>query len=88
MSETFTWLREHFCESPAQMKLEIDQLFLAGINQIFYHGTAYSPDHAPLPGWLFYASIQANPRNPLWQHFAAVNGFIARCQSLPQIGGA
>lgn len=85
-SETFTWLREHFCESPAQMKPEIDQLLLAGINQIFYHGTAYSPDDAPWPGWLFYASTQANPRNPLWQDFAAVNGFIARCQSLLQSG--
>jgi hypothetical protein len=85
-SETFTWLREHFCESPAQMKPEIDQLFLAGINQIFYHGTAYSPDDAPWPGWLFYASTQANPRNPLWQDLAAVNGYIARCQSLLQSG--
>ncbi len=85
-SETFTWLREHFCESPAQMKPEIDQLFLAGINQIFYHGTAYSPDDAPWPGWLFYASTQANPRNPLWQDLAAVNASIARCQSLLQSG--
>ena len=85
-SETFTWLREHFCESPAQMKPEIDQLFLAGINQIFYHGTAYSPDDAAWPGWLFYASTQANPRNPLWRDLAAVNGYITRCQSLLQSG--
>jgi lysophospholipase L1-like esterase len=85
-SETFTWLREHFCAAPAQMKPEIDQLFLAGINQIFYHGTAYSPADAPWPGWLFYASTQANPRNPLWQELGAVNLYIARAQSLLQAG--
>jgi len=85
-AETFTWMREHFCESPAQMKPEIDQLFLAGINHIFYHGTAYSPVDAAWPGWLFYASTQANPRNPLWREMAAVNAYVARAQSLLQAG--
>jgi hypothetical protein len=85
-SETFTWLREHFCESPAQMKPELDQLFLAGINHVFYHGTAYSPADAAWPGWLFYASTQFNPRNPLWRELEAVNGYVARVQSLLQAG--
>jgi hypothetical protein len=85
-SETFTWMREHFCEAPSQMKPELDQLFLAGINHVFYHGTAYSPADAAWPGWLFYASTQANPRNPLWSELAAVNAFIARAQALLQSG--
>ena len=68
------------------MKPEIDQLFLAGINQIFYHGTAYSPADAAWPGWLFYASTQANPRNPLWRELRAVNAYVARAQSLLQAG--
>jgi len=85
-SETFTWMREHFCESPSQMKPEIDQLLLAGINQVFYHGTAYSPADAAWPGWLFYASTQANPRNPLWRDLEAVNVFIARAQAMLQSG--
>ena len=85
-SETFTWMREHFCEAPSQMKPEIDQLFLAGINQIFYHGTAYSPADAAWPGWLFYASTQANPRNPLWRELGAVNAYVGRAQSLLQSG--
>ena len=87
-SETFTWLREHFHESPSEMKPELDQLFLAGVNHIFYHGTAYSPPDAPWPGWLFYASTQANSRNPLWRDLAAVNAYIARSQSLLQSGSA
>ena len=85
-SETFTWMREHFCEAPSQMKPEIDQLFLAGINHVFYHGTAYSPADAAWPGWLFYASTQANPRNPLWRELGAVNAYVARAQSLLQAG--
>jgi hypothetical protein len=85
-SETFTWMREHFCEAPSQMKPEIDQLFLAGVNHIFYHGTAYSPADAAWPGWLFYASTQANPRNPLWRELGVVNAYIARAQSLLQSG--
>ncbi|HEY0947212.1 MAG TPA: glycosyl hydrolase [Opitutaceae bacterium] len=86
-SETFTWLREHFQEAPAQMKPELDLLFLTGINHVFYHGTAYSPADAPWPGWLFYASTQLNPRNPLWRDFGdGLNAYIARAQSLLQAG--
>jgi hypothetical protein len=86
-AETFTWLREHFHESPSEMKPELDELFLAGINHIFYHGNAYSPADAPWPGWLFYASSQLNPRNPLWRDLGdGLNAYITRCQSLLQSG--
>jgi hypothetical protein len=86
-SETFTWLREHFHESPSEMKPELDALFLAGINHIYYHGDAYSPEDAPWPGWLFYASSQLNTRNPLWRDLGdSLNAYIARCQSLLQAG--
>ena len=85
-SETFTWLREHLRESPSQMKPEVDQLLLTGINHIFYHGTAYSSVDAPWPGWLFYASTEANPRNPLRGELSGLNGYTARCQAALQAG--
>ncbi len=86
-AETFTWLREHFHESPSEMKPELDALFLAGINHIFYHGDAYSPDDAPWPGWLFYASTQLNLRNPLWRDLGdGLNAYITRAQSFLQAG--
>ena len=86
-SETFTWLREHFRESPSEMKPELDALFLAGINHVYYHGNAYSPDDAPWPGWLFYASSQINTRNPLWRDLGdGLNAYITRAQSLLQAG--
>jgi alpha-L-rhamnosidase/Glycosyl hydrolases family 2, sugar binding domain len=85
-SETFTWLTEHFKTSFSQCKPEAEQLFLAGINHIFYHGTTNSPANVPWPGWLFYASVEMNPNNSLWPQAQGLNNYIARCQSILQSG--
>ena len=85
-SETCTWLRDHFKASLAQVKPEIDQLFLSGINHIFYHGNAYSPKNANWPGWLFYASTHFEQRNAFWRDFPALNNYVSRCQSILQSG--
>jgi hypothetical protein len=85
-SETLTWLRENFREAPWQAKPQLDRLFVAGINHIFYHGMTYSPPDAPWPGWFFYAATQMGPNNPLWEDFAAMNGYVARVQSILQAG--
>ncbi len=85
-SETGTWMAEHFTETLAEMKTEVDMLLCAGINHIVYHGTAYSPVEAPWPGWLFYASTEMNPNNPIWRDSPALNAYITRCQSLLQSG--
>jgi len=85
-SESATWLGEHFQVALSQVKPEIDQLFAAGINHVFYHGIAYSPVDAPWPGWLFYASTNFGPSNSFWRDFPALNDYIARCQSILQSG--
>ncbi|MGN7986294.1 glycosyl hydrolase [Pedobacter sp. 22226] len=85
-SETFTWLTEHFKTSFSQCKPEAEQLFLAGINHIFYHGTTNSPTNVPWPGWLFYASVEMNPNNSLWPQAQGLNNYITRCQSILQSG--
>lgn len=87
-SETFTWLGEHFKSSFSQMKPELDQTFLSGVNHIFYHGTTYSPKDLAFPGWLFYASLNLNEHNPLWSHIRAVNEYINRVQSVLQAGNS
>lgn len=87
-SETFTWLTEHFKTSFSQCKPEAEQLFLSGVNHIFYHGTTNSPSDAIWPGWLFYASVQMNPTNSLWPQLDGLNQYIARCQSVLQSGNA
>lgn len=85
-SETGTWLKEHFNETLADLKDLADQLFVSGVNHIVYHGTCYSPDDAPWPGWLFYASTQMNPRNPFWRDAPALNAYVSRVQSVLQQG--
>jgi len=84
--ETFTWLTEHFKTSWSQCKPEVEQAFLSGINHVFYHGTTYSPNDAPWPGWLFYASVNFVPNNSLWPHLNGLNNYITRCQSVLQSG--
>ena len=85
-SETGTWLAEHFTETLGDVKQLVDELFSAGVNHVVYHGCCYSPDDAPWPGWLFYASTEMNPRNSIWRDAPALNAYIARCQSILQAG--
>ncbi len=85
-AETGTWIREHFTETLADLKFLLDDLFVSGVNHVFYHGCCYSPADAPWPGWLFYASCQMNPRNPVWHDAPALNAYAARCQAVLQHG--
>jgi len=85
-SETGTWLAEHFTEKLSDVKYLFDDMFLSGINHMFYHGCCYSPDEAGWPGWHFYASTEMNPRNSIWRDADAVNAYAARCQSILQSG--
>jgi hypothetical protein len=83
-SETATWLDEHYHVTLGQIKEMVDQLLLSGVNHTIYHGTAYSPHDAAWPGWVFYASTQLNPQNPIWRDLPALNAYVTRCQSMLQ----
>lgn len=85
-SESFTWLREHFQASPANLKEATDFLFLTGVNHIFFHGIPYSPREAPWPGWQFYASVNFGPGGGVWRDLPAYNAYVTRCQSILQAG--
>jgi len=85
-SETATWLRDHWKETLADAKPEIDRIFLDGVNHVFYHGTVFSPQDAVWPGWLFYASTQFNPNNPWWDDLASLNSYVTRVQTVLQGG--
>ena len=87
-SESLTWLTEHFRTSLSQCKPDIDLLFVSGVNQIFFHGTPYSPREAEWPGWLFYASVNMSPTNTIWRDAPAFFEYITRCQSFLQKGQA
>ncbi len=85
-AEAATWLNDHFLSSLGDVKLILDKYFLGGVNHIFYHGTNYSPQSEPFPGWLFYAAVHFTPANPFWKDFGTLNAYAARCQSFLQAG--
>ena len=85
-SETLTWLTEHFRTSLSQCKPDIDLMFAAGVNHMFFHGLPYSPRDAEWPGWLFYASINMSPTNTIWRDAPGLFTYITRCQSFLQMG--
>lgn len=83
-SESATWLDDHFESNLHETKEALDRFMLNGVNHMFYHGTAYSPANDPWPGWLFYAAVHFNNRNPFWDHFSTLNKYVERCQSFLQ----
>ncbi|MBO6248864.1 MAG: glycosyl hydrolase family 2, partial [Bacteroidales bacterium] len=85
-SETFTWLTEHYRTSLSQMKPDMDLMFCAGVNNMYFHGTCYSPKDDPWPGWQFYASVNMSPTNSTWRDARFLMKYIERCQSFLQWG--
>lgn len=85
-SESATWLNEHFLSSWGDVKKVLDLFFLGGVNHAFYHGVNYSPKDEVWPGWLFYAAVHFNQANPQWNHFPALNDYVAKTQSFLQQG--
>jgi hypothetical protein len=87
-AEAATWLGEHFRTTLAEARAAVDHFFIAGVNHIVYHGTAYSPDDDPWPGRQFYAAVEFSPQTSWWEDFAALNRYVARTQSFLQSGRA
>jgi hypothetical protein len=87
-AEAATWLGEHFRSTLADVRAAVDGFFVAGVNHIIYHGTAYSPATEPWPGRQFYAAVEFNARNPWWRHIKTLNDYVARSQSFLQLGVA
>ncbi len=85
-SETFTWLRDHFKTALSQTKPELEDLLLNGINHVFLHGSTYSPEEVSWPGWKFYASVNFNSTNTIWEDAPSLFSYITNCQSMLQSG--
>jgi hypothetical protein len=85
-AEAATWLNEHTLATLGDVKQAADKFFLGGVNHIVYHGTPFSPESEPWPGWLFYAAVHFGPTNSFWNDFEALNRYVARCQSFLQAG--
>jgi len=86
-SESTTWLGDHFKVSLSQIKPQIDELFVSGINHVFFHGTTYSPKEKPFPGRLFYASTNYGPSSHFWNELPVLTNYISNCQMVLQNTG-
>lgn len=86
-SETATWLANHFKVSLSQIKPQVDELFLGGINHIIFHGSTYSPILKPFPGRLFYASTNFNYHSHFAEYLPYLCKYIERVQSRLQESG-
>jgi hypothetical protein len=82
--EAGTWLGEHFTSTLADVRKAADLFLLAGINHLFYHGTCFSPQNEPWPGFLFYAAVEFTPSNTFWNDFEQLNSYVAHVQSFMQ----
>ena len=85
-AEASTWLGEHFSSSLSDVKNNVDNYFIAGVNHIVYHGTCYSPPDEPWPGFQFYAAVEFSPQNTIWKDFPVLNSYVTRVQSFLQSG--
>lgn len=85
-AESFTWLRDHFKTALSQCKPEVEDLFLSGVNHVFLHGSTYSPASADWPGWKFYAAVNFNPTNTIWEDAPALFSYVENCQAMLQAG--
>jgi hypothetical protein len=83
-SESTTWLADHFKVTLAQVKPQLDELFISGINHVFYHGVTYSPPESEFPGRLFYASTNFGPHSHFWKTLPLLNQYVADCQRILQ----
>jgi hypothetical protein len=50
ISESFTWLRNHFHTALSHIKAEADNLLFHGINCLYYHGICFAPQRTAWPG--------------------------------------
>ena len=79
-AETGTWLKEHFTETLADVKYLADDMFLSGVNHIFYHGACYSPDDAGVAG---LAVLRLHGNEPAQSHLARRAGAERIHRALP-----
>jgi hypothetical protein len=86
-SETWTWVHSpSFRATPLDLKGELHEHLLCGVNQVVGHGWPYSPPDADGIGWIFYAAGALDGRNPWWPAAPALNRYTHRLSQLLREG--
>ena len=84
--EAFTHMHRHYSVDPAFLKPLADIAYADGANRLVWHTFTCSPKKFGIPGAEYFAGSHIN-RNVTWhKDSAAFVGYLARCQSLLQLG--
>ena len=79
-SETFTWLGNHFKVALSQVKPQVDEMFVSGINHIMLTCAAYSAEELNFPGLKFYAAPDFGYNSAFAPYMHDFSLYVARCQ--------
>ncbi|MHA1340577.1 MAG: glycosyl hydrolase [Promethearchaeota archaeon] len=83
-SETFSWMKKDLMTNPIKWKVACDRLFVAGINQIVYHGWSYQTSENEFPPrypWRSHGfSEDLSSKSPYWKYYPNLNEYVARIQ--------
>lgn len=83
-SETATWLTNHFRLALSQLKPQMDELFISGVNHLQLISSTNTPLDSPYPGWVFYPAPDFGPRASYFGYMPEVSNFIANSQHILQ----
>jgi len=86
-SETWTWVHSpSFRATPLDLRGELHEHLLCGVNQVVAHGWPYSAPDADGIGWIFYAAGALDERNPWWVAARPLNAYAHRLSELLRQG--
>ncbi len=83
-SETATWLANHFNVTLLQVKPQLDEVFISGINHVMLTCATYSPFNLDFPGWLFYPSSNFGHNSAFFDFMPDLSNYISRSQKILQ----
>lgn len=83
-SETATWLGNHFKVALSQVKPQVDELFVSGINHLMMTCATYSPFELPFPGRLFYPASNFGHNSGMFPFFPDFTRYVSNCQRILQ----
>lgn len=90
-SESVVFINKAYATTPQIIRVAVNKLFAAGVNQIIYHGIPYrfTPDKIAKEGWYPFSisflpfinfSSNLGESNPYWKYQKEINNYVARTQ--------
>ncbi len=79
-AETATWLTNHYRMALSQVKPQVDELFVAGINHVMLISATNTPSGVPFPGWVFYPAPDFGSYAPFYKYLPDFSSYISRVQ--------